>query len=246
MDRLCFETLKKQGYAGFLLQDAPERVVQFGEGNFLRAFADHFIDEMNEKAGFNTKVVLVQPRGGHPEAADRFAEQDGLYTLILRGRENERILALRLTEQSTFGIMKGTRPSEIREILEKLEELEYIRSEGAGLKSLKINPLSYPVLRGTEKLKIKRSRKISTRSEKPRTDGVSLELFEALKAVRTEFARKRGVPPFVIFSDTALLEMCRVRPQTDGEFLSVSSVGEKKLERYGEAFMKVIRRFERD
>ncbi len=165
---------------------------------------------------------------------------------ILRGRENERILALRLTEQSTFGIMKGTRPSEIREILEKLEELEYIRSEGAGLKSLKINPLSYPVLRGTEKLKIKRSRKISTRSEKPRTDGVSLELFEALKAVRTEFARKRGVPPFVIFSDTALLEMCRVRPQTDGEFLSVSSVGEKKLERYGEAFMKVIRRFERD
>ena len=88
MDRLCFETLKKQGYAGFLLQNAPERVVQFGEGNFLRAFADHFIDEMNEKAGFNTKVVLVQPRGGHPEAADRFDEQDGLYTLILRGREN--------------------------------------------------------------------------------------------------------------------------------------------------------------
>ena len=43
---------------------------------------------MNEKAGFNTKVVLVQPRGGHPEAADRFDEQDGLYTLILRGRAN--------------------------------------------------------------------------------------------------------------------------------------------------------------
>ena len=43
---------------------------------------------MNEKAGFNAKVVLVQPRGGHPEAADRFSEQDGLYTLILRGREN--------------------------------------------------------------------------------------------------------------------------------------------------------------
>ena len=71
-----------------MLQDAPEKIVQFGEGNFLRAFADHFIDEMNEKANFNAKVVLVQPRGGHPEAADRFSEQDGLYTLILRGREN--------------------------------------------------------------------------------------------------------------------------------------------------------------
>ena len=88
MDRLSFATLEKQDYSGYLLKDAPERVVQFGEGNFLRAFADCFVDLMNEKAGFNSKVVLVQPRGGHPEAADRFAEQDGLYTLILRGREN--------------------------------------------------------------------------------------------------------------------------------------------------------------
>ncbi len=88
MDRLSFATLEKQGYAGYVLRDAPEKIVQFGEGNFLRAFADYFVDEMNEKAGFNAKVVLVQPRGGHPEAADRFGEQDGLYTLILRGRED--------------------------------------------------------------------------------------------------------------------------------------------------------------
>lgn len=88
MERLSFAALEKQGYDGFLLKDAPERVLQFGEGNFLRAFAENFIDRMNEQAGFNAKVVLVQPRGGHPEAADRFGEQDGLYTLILRGREN--------------------------------------------------------------------------------------------------------------------------------------------------------------
>ena len=88
MERLTFQTLEKIGYQGYLLKDAPERVLQFGEGNFLRAFADNFIDLMNEKAGFNGKVVLVQPRGGHPEAADRFQEQNGLYTLILRGRDN--------------------------------------------------------------------------------------------------------------------------------------------------------------
>jgi len=88
MERLSFKALKEQGYAGYLLEQAPERIVQFGEGNFLRAFADDFIDQMNEKAGFDAKVVLVQPRGGHPEAADRFSEQDGLYTLILRGRDN--------------------------------------------------------------------------------------------------------------------------------------------------------------
>ena len=88
MERLNYAALEARGYDGYLLKDAPERVLQFGEGNFLRAFAEDFLDQMNEKAGFHGKAVLVQPRGGHPDAADRFTEQDGLYTLILRGREN--------------------------------------------------------------------------------------------------------------------------------------------------------------
>ena len=88
MEKLTYKTLKDQGYQGYLLQNAPERVLQFGEGNFLRAFVEDFIDQMNEKAGFDAKVVLVQPRGGHPESADLYTEQEGLYTLILRGREN--------------------------------------------------------------------------------------------------------------------------------------------------------------
>ena len=51
--------LKEQGYDGYLLESAPERVLQFGEGNFLRAFVDYFIDELNEKAGFNSKSCSV-------------------------------------------------------------------------------------------------------------------------------------------------------------------------------------------
>ncbi len=88
MERLSYKTLESQGYDGYLLRRAPERVFQFGEGNFLRAFVENFIDRMNEISGFDAKVVVCQPRGGHPEAADCFTEQDGLYTLILRGREN--------------------------------------------------------------------------------------------------------------------------------------------------------------
>ena len=86
MDKLSYSTLEKQGYQGYLLKDAPERVIQFGEGNFLRAFVDYFIDLMNEKAGFNGKVVLVQPIA--PGLADMINEQEGLYTLFLRGSEN--------------------------------------------------------------------------------------------------------------------------------------------------------------
>ena len=61
MKNLSYQTLKETGYDGYLLESAPERVLQFGEGNFLRCFVDYFIDCMNEKAGFNTKAILVQP-----------------------------------------------------------------------------------------------------------------------------------------------------------------------------------------
>lgn len=83
MKKLSYETLKEQNYDGFLLEDAPERVLQFGEGNFLRAFVDYFIDVMNEKTNFNSKVVLCQPIV--PGLADMINEQEGLYTLFLRG-----------------------------------------------------------------------------------------------------------------------------------------------------------------
>ena len=50
LKHLSYQTLKESGYDGYLLEDAPERVLQFGEGNFLRAFVDYFIDMMNERA----------------------------------------------------------------------------------------------------------------------------------------------------------------------------------------------------
>lgn len=83
MKTLNYETLTELQYDGYLLKDAPERVLQFGEGNFLRAFVDYFIDMLNEKTGFNSKVVLCQPIA--PGLADLINEQEGLYTLYLRG-----------------------------------------------------------------------------------------------------------------------------------------------------------------
>lgn len=98
MKKLSYQTLAGQGYAGYLLKDAPERVLQFGEGNFLRAFAEDFIDRMNERAGFAGKVVLVQPRPQSPASSslrDALNAQQGLYTLCLRGMENGRAVAHR-------------------------------------------------------------------------------------------------------------------------------------------------------
>ena len=86
MAQLNYRVLKESGYDGYILEKAPEKVMQFGEGNFLRAFVDDFIDIANEKAGFNGKAALVQPIAqGLTELINR---QEGLYTLYLRGSEN--------------------------------------------------------------------------------------------------------------------------------------------------------------
>ena len=86
MERLNYQVLKASGYQGYILEQAPEKVMQFGEGNFLRAFTNYWFDVSNEKAGWNGKCVLVQPIA--MGLTDMINEQEGLYTLYLRGREN--------------------------------------------------------------------------------------------------------------------------------------------------------------
>ncbi len=86
MDRLDYKTLKNGCYNGYILKNAPEKVLQFGEGNFLRAFVNYWFDLANEKAGWNGKCCLVQPIA--QGLTDMINEQEGLYTLYLRGSEN--------------------------------------------------------------------------------------------------------------------------------------------------------------
>lgn len=78
MEKLSYKTLENVGYDGYLLKDAKEKVLQFGEGNFLRAFVDYWFDLANEKADWNGKCCLVQPIA--PGLAEMINEQDGLYT----------------------------------------------------------------------------------------------------------------------------------------------------------------------
>ncbi len=85
MAKLNYEVLEKSGYDGYILKDAPVKMLQFGEGNFLRAFVDYFFDMSNEKAGWNGKITLVQPIA--QGLTDLINEQEGLYTLYLRGSE---------------------------------------------------------------------------------------------------------------------------------------------------------------
>ena len=165
----------------------------------------------------------------------------GVVADVLRGVLSDKIRAAKLDKQSTFGIMKEARAIEIKALMEKLEEQEYIISVGTGRPILRVTEMSYPVLRGNARVKIKQTRKMKRRAEKTSVGAEQKELFGILKQLCVEFADKRGVPAFVIFSDATLADMCRKMPLTEEAFLSVSGVVPIKLERYGDAFIRAIR-----
>lgn len=85
MKSLNYNVLKETGYDGYILEQAPVKILQFGEGNFLRAFVDYWFDMANEKAGYNGKAVLVQPIA--MGLTKMLNAQQGLYTLYLRGSQ---------------------------------------------------------------------------------------------------------------------------------------------------------------
>ena len=87
MEPLSYRTL---GAEASLSRRMPERVLQFGDGNFLRGFVDDFIDQMNEKANFDSSVVIVPPAS--TGKTGRINRQDGLYQLYLRGKLNGQVV----------------------------------------------------------------------------------------------------------------------------------------------------------
>lgn len=109
-----------------LTETLPIKVVQFGEGNFLRAFVDFVIDKLNKEANFNAGVAVIQPLAGG--LVDMLNEQDGLYNLFMKGvKQGEEI-----QEQRTIScIQKGINPyNNYDEYLKLAEEesLEFIIS----------------------------------------------------------------------------------------------------------------------
>ena len=93
---------------------------------------------------------------------------------------------------------------------------------------------AYAVLRGKEQVFQNFPRK---QKEKP----IDISLFDYLRALRKELAARDRVPPYVIFSDATLRDMCQVLPETLDDFLHVKGVGERKCARYGEAFLACIK-----
>ncbi len=109
--------------------------------------------------------------------------------------------------------------------------------------ALKLEERCRPLLRGEEGIQLRRDVKQKTakrQTRSPLPDDIDVSLWEALRECRRGFAEEQNVPPYVIFHDSTLQEMCGCLPTTLELLSEVSGVGERKLEKYGPAFVRVI------
>jgi len=170
---------------------------------------------------------------------------------VLRGADNERIRRFRHEHLSTWGIGPEYSHAEWMSIGRQLVHRGYLLQDIAAYSVLKLTPRAGPLLRNEETLELARPRTRAQTRVKPvaaKVQPPSIEdldagekrLFERLRGLRQDLARARGVPPYVIFGDAALLEMSRERPRDEAEFLAINGVGQVKLERHGADFLRVI------
>jgi ATP-dependent DNA helicase RecQ len=170
---------------------------------------------------------------------------------VLCGSTNEQVSARGHASLTTFGLLKDASTAEVRGYIEQLIAHGLLRQTDDVYPVLALTERGVALLKdaGAEPdLALARQRKAvkdkapkRSRVESESWQGVDRDLFERLRAVRLQIARSRGVPPYVIFHDTTLREMARLRPTSVGELRGVYGVGARKAEDLGEAFLAAIR-----
>jgi ATP-dependent DNA helicase RecQ len=164
---------------------------------------------------------------------------------VLRGAETDRILALRHHELSTYGLLEKTPKKTLTALVYQLLDQDLLDRTGGDYPVLRLNESSWEVLRGEREVRFlptstsKRGVR-KTAIDRESWEGVDPGLFESLRELRTEIARERGVPPYVIFGDVSLRDMARQRPADRESFLEIHGVGVKKLDDFGERFLARI------
>ena len=168
---------------------------------------------------------------------------------VLLGKDDDRIKRFGHDQLTTFGIGKELDNNEWRGVFRQLIVRGLLAVDLEGHGGLRMTDLSRPVLRGEERLMLRRDAKpekikktkAARAARSPFTQEADQRLWEALRARRLECARKQGVPPYIVFHDATLAEMVERRPRTLNDLAHISGVGERKLEAYGEDFIGVIR-----
>lgn len=171
---------------------------------------------------------------------------------IVRGERTDRITRAGLDALSVFGYLSDVGDKEIKGLIQQFVASGYLRSSMGKYPVLSVTAGAEEVLAGHKEVeeirqevivpsrKTKKSASIS-RSEVPRSG--SGGLFEHLRQHRKQLASQLGVPPYIIFPDTVLIDLTNIRPKTLGEFGNIKGVGEAKLKKYGLSFLEAISQY---
>lgn len=170
---------------------------------------------------------------------------------ILVGARTSRILERSDDRLSTYGIGADISRDTWSSLVRQLIHRGYLRQDIARYSVLGLTPASWPVLRGEERVTLARPRnRLPAAAGRPKGrataggeaagEGADREVFDRLRALRKQLAEEHGVPAYVVFSDASLWDMAKRLPRNMDEFLEVSGVGERKRERYGELFLRLL------
>lgn len=174
----------------------------------------------------------------------RVNQSFGLHYVIdvLRGSQHQKILEQGHDKLSTWGLGKELSHDYWLSIFRQLIHFGLLQQDITQHSVLRLLPAARPVLRGEQELMLAVPRlqtmpKTSTKLGQQQYDRL---LFSKLRALRKALAERDDVPPFVVFSDATLIDMCQKLPVDNAAMLAVSGVGYTKLSRYGKEFMQEI------
>ena len=175
---------------------------------------------------------------------------------ILLGQSTEKVFQNQHQKLSTFGIGKELDKNQWRSVFRQLVARGYLRVDAEGHGVLLLNDTCRGLLRGEETIQLRKDPRVPSGKGKTdfrsagrrdrtnpamrRLDPAEERLWEDLRALRKRLAQEQDVPPYVIFHDATLMEMVIYRPQTEQQMRSLSGVGERKFDLYGDAFLDLI------
>ena len=163
---------------------------------------------------------------------------------VLRGSGGERARQFGHDTLPTYGLGNGLDVNQWRSVMRQLVARGYLRVDIDAFGALKLEERCRPLLRGEETIELRRDTapKRTTKTARTTVPGdLDPRLWEALRECRLVLAKEQGVPPYVIFHDSTLAAMCSSQPRDLVQLAHLPGVGERKLERYGEAFLAVLR-----
>jgi ATP-dependent DNA helicase RecQ len=166
----------------------------------------------------------------------------GHLTDVLAGRETDKVHGFGHHRLSVFGIADEEELALVKPVARALMARDALRADDFG--GLSFGPAAKPILKGEASVEVVLPPKRARRGRGDRKEYPHDPLFEALRARRRELAAEAGVPPYVVFHDSTLREMAELKPSSLAAIARISGVGGAKLERYGTAFVEVIRSFE--